>query len=185
MKNDYIISDLLNSDSHLINGNSLVKLEETQEAFSPSNFDENKNFLWRMFNVQTSIPTSSNATEFADMLGSLKTPNTLGSDTVTLKGWKNIENISARLIECYDDVVVLECLIEKELGVYEEREFRISLFTGYELKIGNLFFLRFFDRDNETKIEIHNDPKLTSIKDFPKMDFNNLFKQSKLFKKRI
>jgi hypothetical protein len=104
------------------------------------------------------------------------------TDRVIITSWKNVENISARLIDSYDSSVILECLIDKESGIYEEREFRASLFNGYDIKQGNLFYLRVFERQNEVKLEIHDDPGLTRIEDFPKMDFVEKFSKSRLFK---
>jgi hypothetical protein len=104
------------------------------------------------------------------------------TDKVIIPSWKNVENISARLINHYDETVVLECLIDKENNVYEEREFRASLFEDYNIKQGNLFFLRVFERKNEVRLEIHDDPGLTRIEDFPKMDFLVRYYKSRLFK---
>jgi hypothetical protein len=106
------------------------------------------------------------------------------SDRIIITSWKNVENISARLISSYDNTVILECLIDKETNTYEEREFRASVFTGYELKQGNLFYLRVFERQNEIKLEIHDDPGLTRIEDFPKLDFVEKFSKSRLFKEK-
>lgn len=120
---------------------------------------------------------------FNDVVTPIKEVTFLGSDAIFLERWKNVENISARLIEFYEDVVILECLIDRELGIYQEREFSASLFLEYELRIGDLFYLRVFERPSEMKLEIHNDPNLTFEKDFPKLDFKQLFNKSKLFKK--
>jgi len=106
------------------------------------------------------------------------------SDQIIITSWKNVENISARLINSYDNTVILECLIDKETNTYEEREFRTSVFTGYELEPGNLFYLRVFERQNEIKLEIHDDPGLTRLEDFPKMDFVEKFSNSRLFKEK-
>ena len=106
------------------------------------------------------------------------------SDQIIITSWKNVENISARLISSYDNTVILECLIDKETNTYEEREFRASVFTGYALEQGNLFYLRVFERQNEIKLEIHDDPGLTRIEDFPKMDFVEKFSNSRLFKEK-
>lgn len=104
------------------------------------------------------------------------------SDRVIIHSWKNVENISARLVNSYDNSVILECLINKENGIYEEREFKASLFEDYEIKQGNLFYLRVFERKNEVRLEIHNDPGLTRIEDFPKMDFLGRYHKSRLYK---
>ena len=69
-----------------------------------------------------------------------------------------------------------------EEQIYEEREFKSSLFTGYNLDIGSLFFLRIWERPNEIRIEIHDDPELTLNNDFPKLDFVEKYKSSRLFK---
>lgn len=106
----------------------------------------------------------------------------VGVDSVILKTWKNIANISARLLDTYDNSVVLECLIDKEEGIYEERIFRASLFEGYDLQIGKRFLLRFFDRGNEARIEVHDNAGLTSEADFPPTHFKETFKKSSLFK---
>lgn len=181
MKNNFYISDILEASKN--ERSALIQIEKTEELFSPFNSDRRTDFIRSLDNVSPSASRSNFQSLWADESGTLNQVKTLGSDTVTFRGWKNVANISARLIEYYDDVVVLECLTDKELGVYEEREFRVSMFDGYELKIGNLFYLRYFDGKNETKLEIHDDPKLTSAGDFPKKDFTNLFKESKLFKK--
>lgn len=179
MSKDLRFSNSLNIiDKELI---SPVQLETFSNVSTSSSSTKSNDFLKSLFNASSSKPNAS-FFELNDKLGNVEL-KALGSDTYTLRSWKNIENISARLIDYYDDVVVLECLVDREFGVYEEREFRASLFAGYELQIGNLFYLRFFDRENETKMEIHNDRKLTSNKDFPKKDFTELFKESKLFKK--
>ncbi len=102
---------------------------------------------------------------------------------VLLENWKNTENVSSRLIEYNDDSVILECLIDREQEIYEEREFVITLFEGYNVEVGSLFYLRFFERRNELKLEIHDDPGLTRADDFTSKNLTELFKQSRLFKK--
>lgn len=106
------------------------------------------------------------------------------SDDVVIYNWKNIENISARLIDYSDIHVTLECLIDREYGIYEERDFRRSLFKDNDIVLGKLFYLRIFDRPNETKLEIHADPGLHLEKDFPKQIIAEKFKDSSFFKKK-
>ncbi len=108
---------------------------------------------------------------------------TFSPDDIIISRWKNVENISTRLVEYYDDTVILECLIDKDLKIYEEREFGSSLFADYDLEIGNLFLLRIFERKNEIRIEVHNDPGLILKDDFPKLDFVKEFSKSRLFKR--
>lgn len=101
---------------------------------------------------------------------------------IFIKPWKNVDNISSRIIETYDDIVKMECLVDKENEEYEEREFQASFFHGYKLDIGSLFLIRIFERPNEMRMEIHYDPSLKN--DFPEFSFVDNFKNSSLFKKR-
>lgn len=163
--------------------NSLVAFSEKDELFASTNFINQHDMLRSFVNVQSTSKPSFSPSKFDSPV---KTPinfTGIGSDFVTIQSWKNTENISARLIEHYDDLVILECLVDKELKVYEEREFKKSLFSDYELIAGNIFYLRIFERKNEIRMEIHNDPKLTFKEDFPELDFTSIFTKSKLFKK--
>jgi hypothetical protein len=181
MENKKTIEDLLEDPINQTQTLDKIDLVGSDPTYSSTHFIEKDNFLKALVNLQS--PSNAPFEEIDKKIKETQGYPSSGSGFIGVQGWKNIENISARLIEVQDDAVILECLIDKELGVYEEREFRISLFAGYDLKIGNLFYLRFFDRQNETRMEIHNDPKLTFADDFPKKDFTKLFKTSKLFKK--
>lgn len=85
--------------------------------------------------------------------------------------WILLENISARVIDYYDDVVVLECLIDREAGIYDQRELKKSLFDGYPVEMGQLFKLCTYERKNEIMLQLKGNPKLVSEMDFPKIDF--------------
>lgn len=184
---DLLLENTLESDS--VNElKSLIDLEVsygTEAVHKATGFalrDELfKNLFDSVENVNPSrISSSESPIERQKQIDQISSPI---HDRIILSGWKTLENISARLIEFSSDQVVLECLIDKENRIYEERVFLPSLFNGYDLKIGNLFYLRFFERQNEIKLEIHDDPDLTSEDDFPKLDFVSEFKNSKLFKK--
>jgi len=135
------------------------------------------------------LPTTNNLTSINPLDFGLKVSeesigkNHIYYDKIEIRSWNNTENISARLIEFSDIYVVLECLIDKEENHYEEREFKVSLFEGYNLEVGKLFYIRFFERQHEMRIEILDNPALVSKSDFPKIDFAAAFKQSKLFNK--
>lgn len=175
MKEKLNITEYLDRDTDSSGDYGLMEESETYSSTNFNNKQEALRVLFHSKHLSTSADVISrlhNAEELA----------TFGADTVVLRGWKNVENISARLIEVYDDVVVLECLIDRDKGIYEEREFRASLFEGYNLIPGSLFYLRFFDRPNETRMEVHNDPKLSFKEDFPERDFKEIFSASKLFK---
>lgn len=152
--------------------------EHDEIHYESPNFMRHNDFLEKLF--KTEIPLIKLYDEKKSPIETVIEE----TDTVIITEWKNVENISARLIEFYDDKVILECLVNKEERIYEEREFKTSLFDGYEIKIGNLFLLKFLERQNEIKMQIHNDPGLTFKEDFPKLDFVEKFKDSRLFKKK-
>lgn len=104
------------------------------------------------------------------------------SEGVVIKQWRNIENISARLIEFNEITVVLECLVDREELIYEEREFKSSLFSQFNLELGKLFKLCMYERQNQIMMEIKDNPKLISETDFPKIDFAKQFKNFKIKK---
>jgi hypothetical protein len=176
----FSFSDLI-SQEHT-KTDSLVRLNDPDDGYSSFKFQQNKLLLQDIFSNSGLTTRSTDSVNSVSVSNSPQTFN-FNADSVAIKPWKSVENISARLIEFYDNVVVLECLIDKENGIYEEREFRSSLFNGYDMTVGNLFYLRIFDRDNQTRMEVHNDPDLTNAEDFPKMNFTKLFSNSKLFAK--
>lgn len=161
---------------------SVDHVSEFQDPFIADKFIEKENLIKSLF---PSIDTNFlNINVPFDKLRNRIKEYEGYTESVVLNTWKNIENVSAQLIEVQDDLVILECLIDKENKIYEEREFRKSLFEGYDLSQGNLFYLRVFDRPNETKLEIHEDPKRSRASDFPKRNFSKLFSDSVLFKKK-
>ena len=182
-----ILNNILDFDS--VNDNrALIELEtideNTNELNSPR-FLERDALLKDLFKSdEHSLPERIQIEEIHDDVNILNelTP-TVSADRIILSGWKNVENISSRLIENCGEHVVLECLIDKEAEVYEERIFRASLFNGYNLELGNLFYLRFFERDNEMKMEVNDGTGIVSENDFPTINFTEMFKNSKLFKK--
>jgi len=181
MNNKINIQDLL--EESVKDSDPLINLFETKDKFTSSHFSKKEHFLKSLLNLEYSSASSYKAFESNDYTKITKELSSLGTDVTFIRNWKNIENISARLIELYEDIVVLECLIDRDKGEYEEREFRASLFSEYDVTIGNLFYLRFFERPGECRMEIHDDPKLTYQNDFQKVDFKELYSSSKLFKK--
>lgn len=99
---------------------------------------------------------------------------------VILKNWKLINNIPSRAIEWDEEKneMVLECLVDREPNVYEERVFPFSLFKGFKLEEFQKFLVLIYEREAEMKIEIHSKAGLVKDSDFPKVDFVELFKNS-------
>jgi len=184
MKGDlFEIEEGLFDENSFSNFKALIDLEvieDDRELLSSDAFKGKSEFLKELFTHDIKEPVMS----LSEDKPCAEETILVGTDRILLRGWKNVENVSARLINSYNDIVVLECLIDKENGVYEEREFRKSIFEGYDIYIGSLYLLRIFERNNELRIEIHNDPELTLKDDFPKLNFTETFKDSRLFKKK-
>jgi hypothetical protein len=178
MSNKLIISDTHFATDPSASGSVQSGLD--QPDYSSARFPKRNEFLSGLLHHGTTI-NSAIVQDIPETLSS--TPIGDSSHIVILDKWKNTENISARLLAAYDDVVLLECLVDRDNMIFEEREFKASLFDGYNVNIGQMFFIRFFERKNEIRLEVHDDKRLTSKKDFPKKDFAKLFAESKLFKK--
>ncbi len=104
-------------------------------------------------------------------------------EEVKFQQWKMVENISAKLLCINSNTVILECLIDKEEKIYEERELNISLFKNFELKIGGFFKLCLFERDNSMMMEVKDGSKLVLENEFPTIDFYARFGRMKLSNK--
>ncbi len=157
------------------------KEEESSSNPSPKKFEELvKIFIGSTFSGASGgamIPSQEGIEESGSLdFGQFK-------EGEILKAWKNVVNIKAQLIDFDDDFVRMECLLDKETKHYEAWEFPTTLFEDYELRLGKLFYLQYFERSKEIKLEIHDNPDLVLASDFPKIDFAKKFGQSKLFKK--
>lgn len=175
--------DLNTTDLSNTQESSLGKFEDRDDFFNSPFFSDKKELLRNLLSAESPETTTVFEPRLEDFAEAKNNERLIASGSIAIHGWKNVENISARLVDTYDDVVILECLIDKEMGVYEEREFKKSLFEGYELVQGSIFCLRFFERPHETRMEIHSDPGLKFSDDFPSIDFKATFEKSKLFKK--
>jgi hypothetical protein len=100
----------------------------------------------------------------------------------TIKPWKQISDISAKVLHFDKDFVIIECLMDKENQTYDEREFSIQFFTGINLEKGMLLKLCYFQRDNQIMMEIKFSPGLVLESDFPKSNFAEKYKDL-VFKK--
>ncbi|MBN2745259.1 MAG: hypothetical protein JXR34_00900 [Bacteroidales bacterium] len=105
------------------------------------------------------------------------------SSNFVLHNWKNVENVPARLVSYSSCNVVLECLMDKEKRIYQERTFPASIFDEMELQEGKLFYLRLFERPSEMKLQVLDDPSLILEDDFPKSRLAEKYKSSRLFKR--
>jgi hypothetical protein len=107
----------------------------------------------------------------------------LGEGTY-ITGWRNTENRSSRIIEIYDQSILLECLIDKERKEYAEIEYKKTMFQDMELYIGKFLKLCFYERANQVMMEVIDNSKLIDENDFPKVELSKEFKNLILKKKK-
>lgn len=128
-----------------------------------------------------SLLTATASSDFEiDKLDTNYTNDIYLNEGLIFRQWRNTENISSRVIEFDELTVVLECLIDKEDLIFEERVFKRSIFSHYELRLGKLFKLCMYERPGQVMMEIKDNPKLIQDEDFPKITFRDKFKNIKI-----
>jgi hypothetical protein len=100
-----------------------------------------------------------------------------------IKPWKNIGNINAKILDIYDDVVLLECLVDRESKQYAEFEFSRTLFSAFDIKVGGYCVISKYQRDSALQLEINANPSMDLSIDFPTVEWVRQFKNSPIFKK--
>lgn len=115
----------------------------------------------------------------------IKRHNQADTEVLLIEPWRNKKNFSARIIEVLDKTVIVECLIDKEYRIYEEREFPlVPFFDGIDIVEGNLLLIRYSERKNEMRIEIISGAEFVLPDDFPKSNIKEKFTQSTFFKNK-
>ncbi len=156
------------------------------DDYYPTFISEDKDSLFEKLGLPT-ISTGNSQSEKAETILKNKLDtvqsNSYYFEEVKFQQWKMVENISAKLLYINANTVTLECLIDKEEKIYEERELKISLFKNFELKIGSFFKLCLFERDNGMMMEVKDGSKLVLENEFPTFDFYARFGSMKLSNK--
>ena len=93
------------------------------------------------------------------------------TEGVNLLSWKRVANISSKILYFDDKVVQIECLVDKENRIYEQRQFGSDFFEGLKLEIGYIFKLCFYKRNNQQMVEVMYDSNLVASDDFSSTDF--------------
>ena len=170
---DLLIDSIESLNSNNINYNDIEQYGENN--YNPSLSSENEANLLKSLGLPTvtsksilEVPLSIND-EYKNLRLKQSSPSNF-LEGVNISSWKLIENVSSKLISFDCNSVLLECLIDREESIYEEREFVISLFKNYSLEIGKLFKICVYERDNQIMIEVKVDPNLILDSDFPEID---------------
>lgn len=100
-----------------------------------------------------------------------------------LRTWKLVQNIPSQILSWDDEEILLECLIDRENHIYQERSFRRSVFEGYTFSETKKFLIQVYERPGEMKLEVLGKEGLVSEEDFPQINFEKRFGNIDLFKK--
>jgi hypothetical protein len=152
-----------------------IKLTEiaTKPALTYKSFEVKDSENPIEWNLEKVSSTNMTFDLFESKLGNIKQ----GFESVQFQTWQLVANISSNVLYADDNVVGLECLLDKEEKVFEEREFSRKLFNGFSVEPGTLFKVCLYERQNEERIEIKSGANgLVQAEDFPKMDFYSKFK---------
>ena len=82
------------------------------------------------------------------------TKSVLDEGNLLISNWEPLESFKARLLDCNDEYVSLELLIDLDKGITEERAFETSLFQGYDINEIKFFKVETFKKKNEQKLKI-------------------------------
>lgn len=92
-------------------------------------------------------------------------------ESMLLSGMNNGILIPAKFYYQNDENVVLECAIDIENELYEERKFPVHMFEGIDFQTTRFFWLVVSYSTNTMSLEIRSGDQLLLKKYFPKQDF--------------
>lgn len=93
-------------------------------------------------------------------------------------GFKRIRKQIAKVINIQPDLVVLEFIVNKDLGKFQTKNFAPNIFSDINLKLNNFIVFNHFRKGNTFKIEISDNQNLISKEELPDYnfdEFSNLF----------
>jgi hypothetical protein len=100
------------------------------------------------------------------------------------KKWKLIDSINCRIIDIYDKIVVLECLVDIKSKTFEERNISKSLFKYFDdTYFGKLILLKIYQKPSQMKVKAIDGDKIIDPNLFPNEKLIEMLKKSKLFNK--
>lgn len=163
------------SDGGLLIRDSSIKFKSDSKADSsrsPHYGEEDKVSLKNTFNAAGEKLTASDKLLNSFFKKEVSSNGLFGlSEGVSLLSWQRVANISSKILYFDDDVVQIECLVDKENKLYEQKEFNRDFFVGLDLSIGYQFKLCFYKRNNQQMVEVMYDSQLVASDDFSSADF--------------
>lgn len=100
-----------------------------------------------------------------------------------ISNWKRYKRVPAKILEISDDFVLLECLINKDAGIYKEKRFSKELLDEVNIEQGRFLLFNYYKKGNELKIQILDNQSLVSDSEFPAVDFSK-YEKSNFFSKK-
>jgi hypothetical protein len=145
-----------NLDNTLLQDNNYNSIREK------TNKSQLEEFLQdiKIENIQTS-QTSLKELDLSDLI--------IGHLNIIQEKWDYIENIDSQILEISDEYVILNCLIDKEKRIYQQRSFKKIFLNNINLEINQLVIIRIFGRAGEIryKFEDGNNIIPSEYFDFP------------------
>lgn len=103
--------------------------------------------------------------------GTEETPGTRET-TRDDRPWRTITYVEARIVEIHEDRVCLECVLDRESEILEERVFDRPLFEGHiQLEVGKYIVITILQKPGEKRIKVNNDNGLVR-KDIFELDLD-------------
>ncbi|NJO00606.1 MAG: hypothetical protein HC880_01990 [Bacteroidia bacterium] len=146
-------------------------LKDTEVTNSPQTQEVAKHY-----NDATKVKYSDYSSDLSELL-------------ITQKGiidqarWIPKLNISGKVIDIMEDVVIVECLIDKEKRHYQKRAFSRSLFININsLDVGVLILIKTYEKPPEVKLKILDGKGIIPESDFTVEDIFDKVKKSPIFR---
>jgi len=104
------------------------------------------------------------------------------TEKMLFRNWINTSNISGKILEIEEKVVIVECLLDKEPKVYQKRAINRNLFVNIDpLEVGRLVWIRVFESPPESKIRIEDGENIVPPSDFSTEGIFDKIVKSKIF----
>ena len=102
------------------------------------------------------------------------------TQTFTLSAWHLVTSYPCRVLDKYNDTVLIEVVINKEDREVEEREVSSTYFHGLKTHKGAFLKLQTYKRPNSGMFLFISGEDIVNDDDFPKVDFTELMKDDRL-----
>lgn len=161
----HFIREAISNFTNALEHNSALKSEESDSQFKYIVSNKNDVLLTEP-NIRedntldsdrkdTSFPTELkgiNAEDSESLINNIFK----GRDFITSESWAYKEIIKSRIISSDDDLIYLDCIIDIETMIIEQRQFPKSLFSNFKtLKTGDLVLIKINSKPGSFRVDIY------------------------------